>query len=633
MNRYSPMDYEAAEALLLLSRAPIVHGVNSNSGTRAIRQEGLVSQSGRVYLGNPGKEQRAQTYPAVNVITAQDIHPPQPIPPAEVGRKPNTMTPDQALQAYLIRQQFLAGIAPQDMIPMRGHRAGQPQRRVPGVVSNASIPPVVQITNNGIAAPYIPPARFNGVIHPFPVLHERTRPMQENAPRQMPDTSDRPDTGTAAQQAPILPVEPNRPSDARNRNQQARRLVRPRRQRVVNDAQVSRNKVSSREERGVFSQLHRVRAHFQQSLNGLPHTTPGNPPSQEAPPGNETRCQEENPNQNPSHNGFDILKAFSDRLELSFMLIDYLGPLDLMNLYTASRPLHYFIKSHMRRIILCQAAQNAPEAALAFPFRCYPKQCVRSLKRSLVIGPKEENKMRYVLIPSFQWLFMIIHRETIIESIIQWMERIGHGLPKQSASALRRLWFLMDIPDNKRRTWTVQNPRLWDGLNLFLAAFFMIQLDILMQDRDENRIGGGLRRLMMAHPSLEFVWDVLSGAALETEHETLQSFVRWRYKPRPHEVGRYVYGVPPEEVGLLHYEGYGRHGKRMKLYRPDHLLLKEMKRRKIDVRQIYKDVFLLDEVEEYTNKDTMAWDEALRDETEGTESEWLNAVNLDRLGA
>ncbi|KAK1144374.1 hypothetical protein N8T08_005527 [Aspergillus melleus] len=323
------------------------------------------------------------------------------------------------------------------------------------------------------------------------------------------------------------------------------------------------------------------------------------------------------------HNGFDILAAFTDKLEMACMLAEHLEPSDLLNLYACSKNWNAFITTYPELIILERSINQAPESARVFPFRCYPLLCKPKPKPS----PKNE------LGPSFPWLSMIMDRERTVQSIMQWMQRTSYEVPTGSGTAIKKLWFLMDIPDTRRRKWTIRNRQIWSDMDLFLAGLFMMQIDSALQDEDEdgNELGA-MRRLLMAQKSLSVLWGVLSGEIWQSELEVVQSYIRWRYEPLRHELKmQNILGVPKAEVGLLQYEAYGRHGQTdNKLRRPDSLVLGELKRRELDIPKLYREALALDEGGPHMADDYLRWDMAIKVTIEGSGIDWRDAVNLDR---
>lgn len=335
-------------------------------------------------------------------------------------------------------------------------------------------------------------------------------------------------------------------------------------------------------------------------------------------PAHASRNDEPNMNHHV-HNGYDLLDEFTKHTpELAVMLIDFLDPTDLFNLYACSKAWNEFLKECLSEIVLRQSVQHAAESAHIFPFRCYPKLC----------NPKRKAKDEPT--PNFPWLFMIMDRERIVRSILEWLQRTGYTLPTRSDAAIKKLWFLMDIPDTKRRRWTIEHAGLWSDMDVFLAGLFLIQIDAALQDDDEEELGA-MRRLLMAQKSLSVLWKVLSGEIWQTEFELVQSYVRWRYEPRPHERDMYtILGVPIDEVGLLQYEAYGQHGRNDKVSRPDSLIINELRRRDLDIPQLYREALELDESEPHKDDDYLRWDEALKGKIDGSGLDWHNAVNLGR---
>ncbi|PLN77668.1 hypothetical protein BDW42DRAFT_202532 [Aspergillus taichungensis] len=228
---------------------------------------------------------------------------------------------------------------------------------------------------------------------------------------------------------------------------------------------------------------------------------------------------------------------------------------------------------------------------------------------------------------------MVRHREAVVNDIIYLMEQEGFKLPEPCTLVIKKLWFLMDIPDNRRREWTIQNRKLWEEIDLFFAVFFLVQLDICLRRR-HNKPNGALRRLVMAQPSLMFLWRVLNNMALTNQFEVVDAFVRWQYTPERREPGAYIFGVPSEQVGLLQYEGYYPNEGAQLLHRPDELVVHEMVRRRLHMQTMYRDIFLLGNTQPYTTPGSRdaAWDEEMR-QTVGNHNgnrDWLDFVILEQ---
>ncbi|KAL2002681.1 hypothetical protein VTN02DRAFT_6216 [Thermoascus thermophilus] len=187
---------------------------------------------------------------------------------------------------------------------------------------------------------------------------------------------------------------------------------------------------------------------------------------------------------------------------------------------------------------------------------------------------------------------MILYRERMVNEIMDMMHEEGVGVPPNCALAIKKLWFLMDIPDNARRMGTIQNPDLWSDGDLFFATLFFVKLDMRFTDPITGGGRDGMRRLVLAQPSFTLLWKILKRTALQTHFEMLRAYVRWRYQPLPHEAHNHVFGIAPQDVGALQYEGYGKTGSRVRLQRPDELVLKETVRRQLNMQDKYIDMFL-----------------------------------------
>lgn len=291
--------------------------------------------------------------------------------------------------------------------------------------------------------------------------------------------------------------------------------------------------------------------------------------------------------ENQSNQEFNVLRAIIRHPQLVFHFASYLRVQELLSLYAISKEFHAMINTHLMTVILSQAIKKAPHSARIFPFRCYRKLCVSdpiSSRNSAITGETR-------LVPSFRWLRMVFWRESVVNKILKLMAHDGVGLPKHCELVIKKLWFLMDIPDNGRRIGTIQNRRLWSDMDLFFATLFLIKLDVRFTHPISGVGRNGMRHLLMAQPSLTLLWKVLKRTALQDSHETLKAFVRWKYQPSPGEVDQYIFGVAPDEVGKLQYEGYGKGSSTVKLQRPDELILKECVRRGLDMQQHYFDMF------------------------------------------
>jgi hypothetical protein len=280
---------------------------------------------------------------------------------------------------------------------------------------------------------------------------------------------------------------------------------------------------------------------------------------------------------------FNIFQAIVKHPHLLLYVSKYLGVEELISVYAISREFHKTIKAHLTTVIIYQAMRTAPTSAKIFPFRCYRRLCVADPRGELdQPGPAEVR-----LVPSFRWLRMICWREEIAHRIVTIMGSNGARLPEQCEIVVKKMWFLMDIPDNQRRIGTIQNLELWGFSDLFFATMFLLKLDMLCTDPITAEGRNGMSRLLMAQPSLSLLYHTLNGTALKDKFEVIQAYIHWKGTVGPEDEGRAMFEIPAEEVGKLQYEGYGEGDRGVKLQRPDDLIQKECMRRGLDMRQSY----------------------------------------------
>ncbi|KAL4952785.1 hypothetical protein BDW69DRAFT_185085 [Aspergillus filifer] len=332
----------------------------------------------------------------------------------------------------------------------------------------------------------------------------------------------------------------------------------------------------------------------------------------------------------------DILTPLLDHREIALSLTRYLDVQDLINLQSTTRAARTFIVKNQPKVIRLQTHRSRT-ASFIFPWRCYQRLWFKRFVINDEIVPfsipnPPGSVIAYTV--SFRWLQMIKSRDQTVHSIITALSKAKYPFPRRYKSAIYKLWFLMDIPDTKRRQWTLSNRNLWTDLDLFMAIFFIIRIDMFVKIERGNKTGGQ-RRLIMAQPSLKFCLDVLTGKALRNDFELLAAFIRWRYNPPDGEIlpeGGEVFGVPTTEVGSLQYEGYGEGRERMaKLRRPDELIIREASRRRLDFQDMYRRIFNHAEASLFAvcERPNSVWDQEMKRATQGCNGDVQEALRLD----
>lgn len=315
----------------------------------------------------------------------------------------------------------------------------------------------------------------------------------------------------------------------------------------------------------------------------------------------------------------NILHTIITHPDIALRITEELDIEDLINLQITSKACRTFTVKYLPKIIRLQALHKSRAACHIFPWRCYQRLWFKrpaldyDAQRLPGVHPTESVTAYTV---SLRWLKMVKYRDETVHSIIHALTSAGYGFPYRYKPTIFKLWFLMDIPDMKRRMWTIQNRNLWTDLDLFMATLFIVRIDLYVKTARDNA-SGGQRRLIMAQRGLKFCLDVLNGNILRTELELLKELVRWRYNPLPGEIlqGDF-FDVPAAEVGSLQYEYYGK-GQRdgsKRLQRPDQIVLLETRRRQLNLDDMYQRIFLYAQPQEFTvcDRPNSLWDEEIK---------------------
>lgn len=298
---------------------------------------------------------------------------------------------------------------------------------------------------------------------------------------------------------------------------------------------------------------------------------------------------------------FNIFQAILRRPELVITLARHIRVQELLTLYSTCRPFHEIVKLRLTTVVVTQALVRASKSAEIFPFRCYGRLCVEDpAKRPHPVAEKAAAG-EFRKVPSFCWLRMVCFREMVCHEIMTIMAEDGVPLPDACESVMKKIWFLMDLPDNQRRIGMIQNREIFTDSDIFFATLFFVKMDMRFTDPLTGSGKDGMRRLLMAQPSISTFWRTLKRTALISKLDVIKLFVRWKYQPRPAEASHGLLGVPPSEIGIMQYEAWGRSGSQVPLQRPDELVLLESIRRDLKLDEKYTDMFLWG----YVNPNTM----------------------------
>ena len=298
---------------------------------------------------------------------------------------------------------------------------------------------------------------------------------------------------------------------------------------------------------------------------------------------------------------FNLFQALLEYPEIILEMTKHFEVNDLVKLYSISKGFHRVINQRFTSVILAQAAKSASESAQVFSFQCYKSLCIYDpWKRG-----RENNSSRIRDVPSFRWLRLINHREMVVNEIIKSLAIEGHRLPKLTSKVIKKIWFIMDIPDNQRRIGYVHNPRIWSNNDLWLATMFFMKLDMRFTDPVDGNGEMGLRRLMMAQRSLSVLDRVLKREQLLNSYELLQMNAEWKLLPEAGQPKQSIFGVPWENLGRLSHECWDRRTG-ITLLRPDQVILRETVARNMDIEDYLLDAMLWGYIDEQTGQDVPA---------------------------
>ena len=320
-----------------------------------------------------------------------------------------------------------------------------------------------------------------------------------------------------------------------------------------------------------------------QSMRSPATYDPGNLP----PPSHET-----------NNTRFGVFKCILTYPELTLEFAKALDFEDLISIYAISKDFHYLVNARFTAMILGQATARAPESQQVFIWRCYRSVCMRDPARR--INEVKPEELRFI--PSFKWLRMICFREEIVDDIIHSLALEGHRLPRRASLTIKKIWFMLDIPDNKRRVTLMHNVTFWEDRDLYLATMFFLKLDMRLTHPTTGNGETGLRKLLLGQRSLSTLAKVLRREEMRTQLEMLKMIVRYSYSPR-RQTCNSILGVPANEVGMLQWEGWGEKGRRAKFIGICELVMREGVRRRLGMQACWVDMMCFGYIDPKTFED------------------------------
>lgn len=195
---------------------------------------------------------------------------------------------------------------------------------------------------------------------------------------------------------------------------------------------------------------------------------------------------------------------------------------------------------------------------------------------------------------------MILFREAVVDDIMFSMLKEGHRMPKLMTLILKKIWFTMDIADNRRRVGLMHNYKFWSSKDLLFATMFFLKLDMRLTNPENGNEEVGLKKMLLGQRSMSMLAQVLRRDEMKTSLDMMRMLVRFSYEPA-NPKGLSTLGVPAEEVGRLQYEGWGL--KNTKFIGIDDLVLREAVKRKLNLHTQYVEMMIYGFIDKDTYED------------------------------
>jgi hypothetical protein len=298
----------------------------------------------------------------------------------------------------------------------------------------------------------------------------------------------------------------------------------------------------------------------------------------------------------------DFFSDLANFPELIIELAKHLKMEDHISLYAISKDFHQILNESLSYCMRGYAEHNAPESAKVFVFTFYDSLCVLD-----PVGrphPIKSNTVRKV--PGLRWLQMVIYREKTVRDILACMARQGHRMPKGMSLSLKKLWLLMEIATTACRSLFIHS-KFFTNWDIYHIQMFIVKLDMRFNDPIDGSGDTTLRKLFLGQRSLTPLCKLLKRTAYTDVTEVIKMGIRYAYDIQPEHRGMPMWGIPPQEIGIGHLEGWGV-GK-VHLRRPDELVVMEAVRRSLGLKDHIMVMVLWGYVDPITGQDIKVTDE------------------------
>ncbi|RDL36414.1 uncharacterized protein BP5553_05766 [Venustampulla echinocandica] len=285
--------------------------------------------------------------------------------------------------------------------------------------------------------------------------------------------------------------------------------------------------------------------------------------------------------------------------ELNVELAKHLQLNDFVSLYAISNDFHCAVNSQLTSVMVNLSHRLAPESAEIFRFTFYDDLCTTDpMKHPHPVIPSAIRR-----VPSIRWLRMVIHRDKAVRDILACMARQGHRMPQGMSMTLKKMWLLMDISTNRHRV-QFMHGKSWTDSDLYNVQMFVVKLDMRFNDPIDGPGTDHMRKLFLGQRGLSPLCKLLKRTGFTTTEDILKLAVKYSHQVRPEHKGYSIWGVPPQDIGTGHLEGWGKGNTH--LMRPDELVMRESVRRGLGLKQHIMNMMLWGYIDPVTTQNTPA---------------------------
>ncbi|KAF7872231.1 hypothetical protein EAF04_003156 [Stromatinia cepivora] len=332
---------------------------------------------------------------------------------------------------------------------------------------------------------------------------------------------------------------------------------------------------------------------------------------------------------------FNIFQSLLLTPEVIIEFMRHLSPKQLLALYCISRRFNEILSGWMAHSIKTIVKYQAP-----FSYKTYPFFLYREVSMPDPLGHLN-NSGQIRRVPGLKYHQMVLHRVRVVRDILAALARQHLRCPPDTNKSLKKVWFLMDISTTLDRVRLMHNREFFTDQDLYNIQHFIVKLDMRFNDPTDGPGSDMLRKLMLGQRGLSPLWRLLTRTGFRDLYELHSYSVRYSYTPltQPEDLHEGMFGVPEEEIGRAHLEGWGKGN--MHLMRIDELVMREATRRELGFKEHITMMFLWGYVDPLTgenlcpSKEELYMSDGEGEEVPVEEDTWegtgMNMARLERL--